>query len=831
LSIAAGSRLGPYTIIEPIGAGGMGEVVKARDTRLERIVAIKILPDAFARDQNRRERLMREAKLISQLNHPNICTLHDTGSENGVDYLVMEYVEGHTLADRLRKGPLSLEDVIHIGTEIAEALDCAHRQRIAHRDLKPGNIMLTKSGVKLLDFGLAKSMGATDDSLTADGAVVGTPRYMAPEQVEGRASDERADIFALGAVLYEMRTGKPAFAGIEPVTPPALNHLIAKCLEKDRDRRWQSAWDVAEQLRWIGQEPVVAETRSSPWKAVALTALTLLLVMSVAALYMWRNDQQRTRPDAVRLVLNPPEGWSIAAAPNRPFALSPDGKRVAFLTFNTVKGLALWVRSLASTNATMIEGTQSARNPFWSPDGQWIAFFQDQELKKVSAGGGTPVTICAAYATRGGTWSPNGTIVYANTSGVYRVRADGGTPQRLIEAGATAYYDPVFLPDGDHYLLTAFDTHRVGTILVRSLSNASEHVVIRNATNAAWIDSGHLLYVRGEELMAQRFDPEKAQLIGAPVVISPTIGVMRRESMAALFSVSRDGRVLAFQPSLSVTRSLVHVNFRGETTAELAAPERIWYPELSNDGSRLAFMIEKSNGDADIWTMDLTRSVMMRVTSQLTHDSVPVWSPDDRSLVFAAERDLYRIPAGGGTPELLNHSDLQKWPTDWSPDGRTILFAEENPETGFDIKALNVSDGTVRPVMQTRFQEHWGRFSPDGEWIAYQSNESGNREVYVQRFRDGALKTRVSTVGGALPVWSADGARLYYTGPFSVVDISFRDGVRASPPRAMFENSPGLINYTYSLFPDGRGVIGVRGLEGTQWQHIELLVDWDAALP
>ena len=301
--------------------------------------------------------------------------------------------------------------------------------------------------------------------------------------------------------------------------------------------------------------------------------------------------------------------------------------------------------------------------------------------------------------------------------------------------------------------------------------------------------------------------------------------------MAAMVSVSRNGRVLALQPSLSNTRSLVQVNFHGDTTAELAAPERIWYPALSHDGSRLAFMIEKSNGDADIWTMDLARSVMMRVTSDLTHDSVPVWSPDDRSLIFAADRDLYRIPAAGGPPELVVRSGLQKWPTDWSPDGNTVLFTEENPTTGFDIKAVSLSDGLIRTIVQTRFNEHWARFSPNGEWIAYQSIESGVKEIYVQRFRDGAFKTRVSTNGGSVPVWSADGSKIYYTGPFSVVDVSLHDAVRASPPRPMFERPVDLINYTFTVFPDGRGVISVRGIEGTQWQHIELLVDWDTALP
>ena len=442
-------------------------------------------------------------------------------------------------------------------------------------------------------------------------------------------------------------------------------------------------------------------------------------------------------------------------------------------------------------------------------------------MKRIAATGGTPETICSGLGWRGGAWSPNGTIVWASDTGVYRVSANGGTAQKIVDQGAIIYFDPVFLPDGDHYLLSAFDAQRIGTILVRSLSDATERVVLRDATNAAWIDSGHLLYIRGDALMAQRFDADKAQLTGDPVAILPAVGAMRLETMTALFSVSRNGRILAVKPDYASTARLVQVNFHGDTTAELAGPGRILYPALSHDGSRLAFMIDKSNGDSDIWVMDLARSVTVRVTSSLTHDSLPVWSPDDRSLVFAADRDLYRIPADGGRSELLLHTGLPKEPSDWSNDGKTVLFTEDDPTSS--IKALSLADGAVRTVVQTRFIASWARFSPNGEWIAYNSNESGAFEVYVQRFRDGAN-------GGDNPVWSRDGSKIYYTGPFSVVDVSLGDGVRASPPRPMFERPPDLGAGMFAVLPDGRGVISTR-TEATQWQHIELLVDWGAALP
>lgn len=829
MSITAGTRLGPYEILAPIGAGGMGEVFKARDTRLQRIVAIKILPDALAHDPQRRTRLMREAQLISQLNHPHICTLHDFGSENGVDYLVMEYVEGHTLADWLTRGPLPLGDVIRIGTEIAEALDRAHKHHIIHRDLKPGNIMLTKSGVKLLDFGLAKSTEPGDDSLTAEGAVVGTPRYMAPEQLESRPGDERTDIFALGAVVYEMRTGKPAFGGTQSVTPPALDHLIATCMEKNPEQRWQSAWDVGEQLRWIGEAPPAANTSANQWKPTALIALLVLAAALFATLYLWRKEQQRPRPDSVRLVLKAPDGWNMASAVFRPVALSPDGKQLAFLTYASGKGLRLWIRPLSSANATLIQGTEFAHGPFWSPDSRWIAFFQDQQLKKIAATGGTTETICAGVGWRGGAWSPNGTIVYASNTGVYRVSAAGGKPQKIIDAGAITYFDPVFLPDGDHYLLTAFDAQRIGTIVVRSLSDATERVVLRDGTNATWIESGHLLYIRGEALMAQRFDANKAMVLSDPVIIAPTVGAIRRESMTALFSASRNGRILALQPNLEITRRLVQVNLHGDTTAELAGPGSIWYPALSHDGSRLACMIEKTNGDADIWVTNLARSVMLRVTTNITHDTLPIWSPDDRSLIFDADSDLYRIPSDGGRPELILHDNAHKEATDWSTDGKIVLFTDDEGPNA--IKALRLSDGAVRTVVETPFLESWARFSPDGQWMAYQSNESGVFEVYVQRFADGAFKTRISTNGGARPRWSRDGTKIYYAGtPFSIVDVSFHDGIRVSPPRPLFEKPPNLLS-EYDVLPDGRGLIGIRSIELTEWQQIELLVDWGTVLP
>ena len=516
--------------------------------------------------------------------------------------------------------------------------------------------------------------------------------------------------------------------------------------------------------------------------------------------------------------------------PFRPMALSPDGKRLAFLTYATGKGVRLWVRSLSSSDPTMIEGTEFAHAPFWSPDSRWIAFFQDGQLKKIAATGGTSETICSGDAWRGGSWGPNGTIIYASDTGVYRVPADGGKPQKIVDAGANVYFDPAFLPDGDHYLLTSFDAQRIGTILVRSLSDTTARPLLRNATNAAWIESGHLLYIRDEALMAQRFDANKMQVIGEPVMVAPSVGSMGKESMTALYAVSHNGRVLALQPDISKTHHLLEVNLQGDIVADLAGPAGIWYPALSHDGARVAFMIEKSNGDADIWIKDLARSVMTRVTSSLTHDTLPLWSPDDQSLIFAADRDIYRIQADGSRPQLLLHTGLREEPSDWSNDGKTIVFTEQDPNRGDAIKTLRLSDGAVTTLVRSNFIKSWPRFSPDGEWMAYTSNESGTFEIYVQRVRDGAFKTRISTNGGGYPVWSRDGSKIYYTGPFSVVDVSLAGGVHTSAPRPLFERTPELSQGEFAVFPDGHGIIAVR-TEALQRQHIELLVDWGNALP
>lgn len=821
MSIPAGTLLGPFEIVAPIGAGGMGEVFKARDTRLGRTVALKVLPAEFQRDAGRLARFQREAEAISRLNHPNICTLYDVGSEEGIDYLVMEYIEGHSLADRLEKGPLSQDEMLRIGAEIAEALQRAHKQGIVHRDLKPSNIMLTGSGVKLLDFGLAKSRNASA-SVTAEGAVVGTFKYMAPEQLEGRPADERSDIYSLGVILNEMAR--------HPGGAEELDHLIRKCIENAPDERWQSAWDIAEQLRWIGQS---AKRPAPPGKQKFTVAagIVFLAIAATGATLWLRRGTQFEQP--VRLHLTSPgRGWVIGSPTQRPFAISPDGQHVALMTHG--KAVALWVRDLSSETFERIEAKGVIRHPFWSFDGKSLGFFVDGVIKRVALNGAAPQTVCAAAADFGASWGPDGVIIFANRSGIHSVSAAGGKPVRIIPPiPRYVYVDPVFLPDGNRFLLTQFDvTERTAAVMVTSLREpAVRKVISADAANATWISSGHLLFVRGEKLMAQRFDVGSAVVSGRPVVIAPKVGAIRRETMNALYSVSRSGDVLALQPSLSHDTRLVHANPDGDTVAELAGPARIWSPRLSPDLSRVAFMIEEPNGNADIWMLSLDRRVMMRVTTELSHDGSPVWSPDGRWIAYSSDDGIYRVPSEGGTRELLVRGSFQKSVTDWSADGQTIVFTSYDDPTSSNINAFRFSDRSVTPVVATPFAENFGRLSPDGEWLAYQSNETGANQVYVQRFRDGAMKTAVSGNGGSQPKWLRDGKRIEFS-PFMMAEIRLDHGVQVTPARPLLRRRITLNDYEYDVFPDGSGVIGRRHDEDwTQGLQIEFLVNWTGRLP
>jgi eukaryotic-like serine/threonine-protein kinase len=842
MTLSAGTRLGPYEILASVGAGGMGEVYRARDTRLERTVAVKILPAQLSGSEEIRQRFEREAKTISSLSHPHICALYDVGNQDGTEYLVMEFLEGETLTDRLSRGALPLEQVLRHGIEIAEALDKAHRQGIVHRDLKPGNIMLTKSGVKLVDFGLAKiAAGGTSNTsvsilptqaglnLTQEGTILGTFQYMAPEQLEGKEADARSDIFAFGTVLYEMATGQKAFAGksqasliasilsaeppaistVSPMTPPAFDRVVRTCLAKEPDDRWQTAHDVMLQLKWIAEggsqagvpAPLVARRKSRERLAWGVAALLALSTVSLAALYLARP---RAVARAVRSSILPPEKTTyhfISDAAGPP-AVSPDGLQIAFTARDSSAKAALWVRSLDSLAARELPGTNGAMYPFWSPDGRHIGFFADGKLKKIEAAGGPTLVLCDAADGRGGTWNRDGVILFEPhfREPLFRVAATGGKPAPMtkfdVARRETTHRFPVFLPDGKHFLYEA-GSHTVGTdselhaIYLGSLGGEAPRLLV-NARSKGLYAAGHLLFVRQKTLMAQPFDAKSGKLSGEPF---PIVGNVQEDPgfFTAVFSVSDNG-VLAYQEAGgSVDQFQLTWFDRGGKKLEGIGPKgSVWSPRISHDGRRVLFAI----GDpGDLWIEDIARHVSTRLTFDPSDENYPVWSPDDSHVFFMSQRsgggDIYgKASSGTGTDELIFSSPLGKSPHSFSPDGRLLLLRTLNDKTKYDLEVLSLPDRKVTPFLHGEFDEFLGDFSPDGRFVAYSSNESGRSEIYVQPYPGPGGRWQVSTGGGADPVWRRDGKELFYLSPdrkLMAVGVKAGATFEAEAPLALFD--------------------------------------------
>jgi serine/threonine protein kinase len=803
-----GARLGPYEIIAPLGAGGMGEVYRAKDTRLDRTVAVKVLASHLSRDPEGKQRFEREARAISSLSHPHICALYDVGTEEGLAYLVMELLEGETLTERLTKGPLLPAQVLRYGVEIAEALGAAHRRGIVHRDLKPGNVMLTKSGVKLLDFGLAKTdsggaNGATNLSeihtksvgeLTGKGTILGTPQYMAPEQLEGKDSDFRTDIFALGTVLYEMATGKKAFTGksqaglissilkdepapisrIQPVTPPALDHVVQKCLAKDPDDRWQTAQDVASELKWISEgSSQVGGTASAALhgRARGIVWKSSTLLFLVAALFLaflhWRAPSSESR--LMRFSVPAPEKSSFVSS----IALSPDGRKLAFLALSNGRAL-LWVRSLDSLSAQALPGTEDAASPFWSPDGRWIAFFAKGKLKKIEASGGLPQILCDAADNRGGTWNRDGVILFSPSSsdGLYRVPADGGAAARSTKLDSSGSENshrwPYFLPDGHHflYLVLSGQPDKQG-IFVGSLDSNESKRLLPSVSAVAYAPPGYLIFLSQATLMIQPFDSSRLQLKGQPVSVTEQVWSDSNITGLSAFSVSESG-LLAYRSGGTQNNQFMWVDRNGNKLTAVGPPGRYVEPSFSADEKRIVFAISHFSGIGDLWTMDLADGNLSRFTFDPSDNATAVWSPDGERIVWTSNRsgpyDLYQKAASGaGKEELLLKSDIVKYPDDWSLDGRFILYECVDPKTRFDLWVLPMSgDHKPMPYLQTEFNETHARFSPDGRWVAYVSDESGRAEVYVQSFPATGGKWQISSGGGDQPLWRRDGKELFY---------------------------------------------------------------------
>ncbi|MFN0152427.1 MAG: protein kinase domain-containing protein [bacterium] len=885
MPLAPGSKLGPYEILAPLGAGGMGEVYRAKDTRLGRDVAVKVLPEHLSASPEVRARFEREAKSISSLNHPHICTLFDIGREGDTDFLVMELVEGETLAARLERGALPTSEVLRLGAQIADALDRAHRAGIVHRDLKPANVMLTKSGAKLMDFGLARATGVMGSGsgtsvtlaalsqsptvsrpLTAEGTIVGTFQYMSPEQLEGGESDARSDLWALGCVLYEMATGRRAFQGksqaslissimkdepppvtqIAPMNPPALERLVQACLAKESAERIQSAHDVKLQLSWIAEGASQAGA-AAPGAALASTARrsgrerlawALAAVGLVAAVALFFALVSRpNEPELIHASIAPAAGTALTGFWSS-IMLSPDGRTVAFFAIDSTGG-GIWTRPLESATPTQIPDTRDlAFYLFWSHDGRSIAYFTyDGKLKKVAIDGGSPVTLCSAPGGRGGTWNRDGVIVFAPApeGPLMRVSSGGGeaTPVTTLDTARheTSHRFPNFLPDGDHFLFVSLPSGPNGwDTCVGSLKSKSVKKVVTAGSAAVFAESGHLVFERDGRVMAQGFDARRLELVGDAVVIgnAPEPTELDAEPVA---SVSRNGRMAILQSEARHTQ-LRWLDRAGAERGVIPLPLASWSVRgLSPDERRAAVM----NG-TDIWIVDLERAMPTRFAATLSNEPSLAWSPDGTRMAFVSKKtgklEIYvGNSSGAGEPEMLVTNDaLFKAVHGWSPDGRLLVFGALDAATGWDLWLLPM-EGDRKPVpfATGAFYEGFARVSPDGRWLAYESDESGAREIYIQSFPAPGKKVRVSRDGGRAPAWSRAGEELIYRRGAAVmaVPIVGDADLRLGEPQPLFTLPDGVTGGSVSADGD-RFLVSVA--DDVRRRDIRLVLDWAAAI-
>jgi eukaryotic-like serine/threonine-protein kinase len=881
MPLQTGSRLGPYEIVSRLGAGGMGEVYKARDTRLDRTVAVKILPDSLAGDPQFRERFDREARAISQLDHPHICALYDVGQQDGTAYLVMQFLEGETLADRLARGPLRLDQSLPWAIQIADALAKAHRAGIVHRDLKPGNVMLTQTGARLLDFGLAKNsistsvpagvsaLPTTPGGLTAQGTILGTFQYMAPEQIEGGEADARSDIWAFGCVLYEMLTGARAFSGKshvslianimhvepppirqqQPLVSPGLDHIVQRCLEKDPEARWQSITDVGRELRWAA-----ATTDDAPRAQSALTfgramrwaaAAALLIATGAGVAMMLRGPAAAPDMTLMKLTLLPPDGLTFTpfgstGIPH--FELSPDGRHIAFVASAPGRAPSLWIRPLNSRVAQELPGSDDAASPFWSPDGQALGFFAQGRLKTIGLRGERPSTLTRVTDPAGGTWS-NDVILIGHSSGpVTRIAATtGGAVTDASSRGSTStegHRRPQFLPDGRHFIYTEGN----GPVYLGVLDSTSATKLVEAGGTAVYASPGFLLFVpvQTTTLMAQAID-SSWKPIGAARQILDQVFYAGGSGYPPV-SVSANG-LLAYSDGTTVSTTYGWFDRKGDPLRAMTAPVEARTARISRDDRHVAYA---SGGN--VWTMD-DRGLAARFSFSSGGGTGPVWSWDGREILFTSvsgegttvlrrptsglqkERQIATVPGTAGMG-LGNYRVL-----DWSQDGRNALVSLTRSGTGRDIVVVAVDTGQITPLLQTAAFEIQARFSPDGRWIAYASDETGRWEVFVEPFpQSSGSRWQISTGGGSQPVWRRDGKELFFLAPdgkLMSAGVTLGATFSRDTPRALFQTH---MRPTYPPYPvdydvrsDGQRFLINSARPGTG-PVISLVTNWTAGL-
>jgi eukaryotic-like serine/threonine-protein kinase len=924
MPLQTGMRLGPYEILSAIGAGGMGEVYRARDTRLDRTVAIKILPETLAGDPHFRERFDREARAVAALTHPHICTLYDVGEapspdlphSNPIRFLVMEYLEGETLATRLARGALKHDETLRIATAVADALDKAHRAGVVHRDLKPGNIMLTKSGAKLLDFGLAKTqaaalgrsvsgsgsvsdgaqfsptaMATTPANITAQGTILGTFQYMSPEQIEGQDADARSDIFAFGAVVYEMATGRTAFSGKSPASllgsilkedpPPlsavvgqpksgsgsgaserpdtasisadaqtaALDRVVRRCLAKEPDDRWQTACDLLEARRWVGDARAPASAAPAPAAVRTFTRERLAwaaAVVAVASVVIWvLFARPQPAPRGVsRFALTLPAGDEFVGDG---VAISPDGASVVY-SATRKGGVMLYRRALDQIDPVPIRGTENGGYPFFSPDGKWIGFFADSALKKVPAEGGPPTTLCPAGFRSGASWGRNGTIVFSSGSSpdLMQVPETGGTPQPVVRGADFVDQQPRWphlLPDASGVLFSIQQSQNIDTARVVAHSFATgKSQVLLEGTNPVYADSGHLLFARGASLWAVPFDPRRLSIAGSPAPVLE--GLQVNSGGMSQFALAADGSIVSLPGVGAGSRlSLKWVARDGAAQPLLDRSENYDWTSarLSPDGNSLAIDVDDGAGRSAIWIYDLARGTPSRLTVDQGSQYNPVWTPDGQRIVFNGtlpgrnNLNLFWMRAdGSGGVEQLTRSDNAQAPNGISPDGRFLVYQELDPKTKQDLWILPLDgDRKPQPYLQTSSNETYAAFSPDGRWIAYRSDETGRGETFVRPFPGPGNKWQVSTDNAqdvniptsGMPGWRADGKELFYArgtfgGTVMAAAVDLRDAFRVEPPHVLFSSTAGIAASPRAATRDGKRFVGVSFGQNTSRQLI-----------
>jgi Tol biopolymer transport system component len=879
MGLTSGTKLGPYEIVAPLGAGGMGEVYRAHDSRLERDVAVKVLPTDLSSDPSLRQRLEREAKAVSKLSHPHICTLHDIGHQEGMDFLVMELLEGETLEQRLIKGPLPPEQTLRFAGQIADALAKAHKMGITHRDLKPSNVMLTKTGAKLMDFGLAKETGpaplaaaltemtADQAKLTVEGTIIGTFQYMAPEQLEGKEADARTDIFALGEVIYEMATGKLAFSGksrasliaailtaepqpisqLQPLTPHALERVVKKCLAKGPDERWQSASDLASELKWIAESgsqtgfAVGALAQRQAWDRVSkpLAALLVLLLFGGGAAWWVRARQI---PPAMHF--NSPVPFAA-----NDLALSPDGRVLALVAYSDQSNkYVIWTHEVGSRAQAAVPGTEGASHPFWSPDGRSIGFFANGKLKKVDVAGGSAQVLCDAPNGRGGTWNREGTILFSpdGNGGLYRVSSTGGTPTEVtkpdVSRPESSHRWPVFLPDGRHFFYLGANftgEFEKNTVFLGSLDSGEKRAIVSASSNAAYADPGYLLYMRDNALVAQRFDSRSYTLSGEPHTISDEVRYLPSIDIA-LFDVAGRGTLVA-QTGKGATKSqLTWFDRSGKSMGAVGSTGSLGAfanPSLSPDQRRMAVdQFDLDGRIRDIWIHELASDAVARFTFGPSYNAVAIWSPDGTRIAFASNRKLYnriyqKNADGSGPEELIVDlglvGDQLCW--DWSHDGKYLL-AHKGPE----LWSVSLPDRQAKPFIQAKWSVRNARFSPDGRWVAYASNETGNWEVYVSPFPTATSKWQVSRGGGEQPRWRRDGKELFFLsgeGKMTTVAVKTGSTFEAGPPVALFQTHTAQpIStqdvFSYDLSGDGQKFLINTRVDQPNAAPLSIILNW-----